>query len=217
MKYKAVIFDLDGTLVDTLRDLAESVNQALEKLSLPTHPVDSFRLRVGNGMRWMVSRSLDSEHQHLLDKALALQTAYYEKHICDHSKPYGGIEDMLSTLQAKGLKLTVLSNKPDLNTQQLMNHCFSAVFFDTVLGNRPDWPLKPDPTVAIMIARQLNLPPAEIAFLGDSAMDMQTAVAAEMYPIGATWGFRDRHELLENGAQALINHPSEILPLLNVQ
>ena len=215
MKYAAVLFDLDGTLVNTLEDLAASVNQALAQLSLPGHSVDSFRFKVGNGSRMMVSRSLPAQRQDLIETVLQLQQAYYREHLCDHSGPYPGVGEMVGALQNRGFKLAVLSNKPDEATRQIIAACFAPGVFEVVAGNRADLPLKPDPAAALWVAGQLGVAASRIAYLGDTGTDMQTATRAGMFAIGAAWGFRDREELLQNGAQAIIERPEQLPDLLD--
>jgi phosphoglycolate phosphatase len=210
---KAVIFDLDGTLIDTLRDIAQSVNQALEKLGFSPHPVDAYRLKVGNGARIMVLRSLPDDHQHLVDAVLKHQREYYTDHCYDHTQPYPGITEMLGELKKASLKLAVLSNKSDHFTHRLVNHFFPAGLFDIIRGQLPDVPLKPDPAPARAIAERFGLDPEKIVFVGDTAVDMQTARRAGMFAIGVSWGFRDRDELEQNGCNTIIEHPMQ-LPLL---
>lgn len=214
MKYKAAIFDLDGTLVDTLEDIAESVNVNLEKLELPVHPVDSFLLKIGNGNRMMVSRSLPADKQHLLDELLAMQLEYYAEHFCDYSQIYPGINKMLAELKQQNLQLAVLSNKPDHLTQKLVGHLFDDSTFAIVRGHLPDAVHKPDPGSALAIAAQLNIEPPGIVFVGDTSMDMQTANSAGMFAVGVTWGFRSRDELTTAGADCLIDQPDELMTKL---
>ncbi len=211
---QAIIFDLDGTLIDTLDDIAQSANQALEKLDLPIFPVDDYRLKVGNGARMLVSRCLDDDKQHLVDTVLKMHSDYYQDHCYDTTRPYPGICAMLSELKKDPLKLAVLSNKPEPFAQRLVHHFFGADLFNIIRGQLPDKPLKPDPAPALAIADQLGLPPGRIAFIGDTAVDMQTARKAGMFAVGAAWGFRDRAELLQNGSHTLIDQPSQLLPLL---
>ncbi|MCK5113889.1 MAG: HAD-IA family hydrolase [Phycisphaerae bacterium] len=210
MKYKAAIFDLDGTLVNTLKDIAESVNVNLRKLGLPEHPVDSYRLKVGNGNRMMVARSLPAEKQHLLDDLLVMQLKYYAEHFCDHSRIYSGINEMLTALKQQNLQLAVLSNKPDYLTQKLVNHLFDASTFAVIRGHLPDAILKPDPGAALAIAIRMDIEPAQFIFVGDTAMDIQTATSAGMFAVGITWGFRNRDELIAAGADCLIDQPGEL-------
>ena len=214
MNFKAVIFDLDGTLIDTLEDLADSVNQALVRLSLPTHPVDSFRLKVGDGAGTMIARSLPPDRRDLLDTVLQMQQAYYAEHFSDKSRPYPGIIEMLGQLRTHGLLLAVLSNKPDHFTKLVVAQAFESSAFDHVAGHRDGTGLKPDPAGALTVAEQLSVSPDEAAFVGDTAVDMQTATAAGMFAVGVTWGFRDRDELTQNGSSAIIDHPTQLIDTL---
>ena len=211
---QAIIFDLDGTLIDTLVDIAQSVNQALEKLGLPTHPVDAYRMKVGNGARKLVSRCLDEDKQHLVDTVLKMHSDYYQDHCYDNTMPYPGICAMLSEVKKVPLKLAVLSNKPEPFAKHLVHHFFDDDLFDIILGQLPDKPLKPDPKTALAIADQFGLTPGRVVFLGDTAVDMQTARQAGMFAVGVTWGFRDRAELLQNGSHTIIDLPMQLLPLL---
>lgn len=213
-KYQAVIFDLDGTLVDTLRDIAESTNHALERLSQPTFPVEAYRLKVGMGNRALLSSCLVPGQQHLIDDASDMQRAHYAEHFCDHSHPYDGIIDLLAELKNRGLKLAILSNKPAPFTPEVARCAFGEGYFDAVRGPQPDCPLKPDPTSALAVADAIGAARDRIMFVGDTGVDMQTACNAGMFAVGVTWGFRDRPELEENGAQAVIDHPRELLALL---
>lgn len=215
MKYKAVIFDLDGTLVNTLTDIANSANYAMEQLSQPSFPVESFRLKVGSGNKNLISDCLSADKQHLKDRAIELQLAYYAEHFHDNSDAYPGVMDMLRKLGENGLKLAVLSNKPASFVSKLVKHVFGGDCFEVAIGEQANVPLKPDPTSSLAIADKLGAAPQQIAFVGDSASDMQTALNAGMFAVGVTWGFRGREELIQNGSEALIDHPDELLPLLS--
>ncbi len=213
-KYRAVIFDLDGTLVNTLTDIAESVNYALKKFSLPIFPVDSFRLKVGSGNDELIADCLAPDKQYLKDQVLEIQIKHYAEHFCDNSRAYPGIKDMLRELQKNGLKLAVLSNKPSPFAPKLVKDVFGDNFFEAVQGELPDVPLKPDPTSALAIADKLGALPQQVAFVGDSSNDMRTARNADMFAVGVTWGFRDREELRQSCSEAIIDHPDELLSLL---
>jgi len=214
MKYNAVIFDLDGTLVNTLRDIAESVNFALRKYQQPIHPVESYRLKVGDGNKVLVQRSLPPDQQHLAEPILKMQMDYYAKHVCVYSQPYPHIPELLTELKKMSLKLAVLSNKPDRFMLPLIGKLFAQGVFDRIQGQTEGIPLKPDPTFALAIAHDLQVTPAETAYLGDTGVDMQTANHAGMFAVGAAWGFRDRDELRQNGCQALIEKPMQLISLL---
>lgn len=214
MKYKAVIFDLDGTLVDTLKDLALSVNHALESMSEPKHSVESYRMRIGKGSRYMISCSLADDKQDLIDEILKLQVAYYADHLLDHAQPYPGIVEVLDELKKRKYILAVLSNKPEPFTCKMVDHYFGNGYFDYVVGGRADLPLKPDPTSALLVAEKLAVSAQETAFVGDTALDMQAANRAGMHAVGVTWGFRPRKDLQDNGAHVLIDNAEELLEIL---
>lgn len=215
MTIKAVIFDLDGTLVDSLADLANSVNGVLESMGLPAHTIDSYRRRVGDGARQMVSRALPEDRQDLLEDTLAAHTAYYRDHSLVHTRPYPGIADLIAALRERGLPLAVLSNKPDVMIAKVVTALFSEDDFTIIRGHREGVPLKPDPTSALDLATELGCRPQQIVFLGDTKVDLQTATNARMVPVGATWGFRDRAELENYGARYIIDHPAQFLNLLD--
>ncbi|MBM3860328.1 MAG: HAD family hydrolase [Verrucomicrobia bacterium] len=211
-RFRAVLFDLDGTLADTLEDLADAVNHALAALGCPTHPLPSYRYFVGDGARNLMLRTLPADKASLADKALALMRAHYDAHCFDKTRLYPGIPELVSSL--RGLKLAVFSNKPDTFTKRMVAHFFPDEPFAAVRGQLPNQPLKPDPSVALQIAGELGIPPCEWLYLGDTNTDMRTALAAGMFAVGALWGFRDREELIKAGAQELVAHPEDVLRLL---
>jgi phosphoglycolate phosphatase len=215
MQKRAVLFDLDGTLADTLTDLANATNWALAQLGCPTHPVDNYRRMVGDGARQLCARALPADRQELLDETLRLMRGRYAEHWHEETRLYPGITDLTSALIERRYSLAVLSNKPDDFTKQVVAHFFPANPFQIVRGQMPGMPLKPDPTAALEIARQLEIPAGDWLYLGDTNTDMRTAVAAGMFPVGALWGFRDRDELSESGAQALVERPEQVLSLLD--
>lgn len=210
---RAVLFDLDGTLADTLADLANAVNWALAQLGCPTHPVDSYRLKVGDGARQLCERALPADRQDLIEETLRLMRNRYSEHCFELSRLYKGIPELIAAL-AERYQLAVLSNKPDHFTKRMIAHYFNPSPFSVVRGQLPDVPLKPDPTAALQIARELVVPPAQWLYLGDTNTDMRTARAAGMHPVGVLWGFRDREELVESGAEHIVAKPEEVLKLL---
>jgi len=211
---QAVIFDLDGTLVDTLEDLTRSINYALDLYDLPLLDREEVKKIVGNGAHTMMTRALPPDRADLTDDVLCRQQAYYRSHYADHSRPYPGIVEILQELQQNQVKCAVLSNKPDCFTRKIIASMFASGTFTLVRGHVDDVPLKPDPATALQLAEELDVKPADALFVGDTAVDIQTARRAGMTPIGVTWGFRDRSELLQNGAAALIDHPQELLDRL---
>jgi len=211
---KAVLFDLDGTLADTLADLANATNHALVQLGCPTHPVEAYRHFVGDGARTLCQRVLPVDKQSLVNDAVRLMKQHYDAHCFDQTKLYEGIPDLVAELHGRGLKLAVLSNKPDEFTKRMVARYFTSSPFDAVFGQLPNVPLKPDPTAALRIANDLGVPPVEWFYLGDTNTDMRTARAAGMRAVGVLWGFRDKQELLESGAQYITAKPRDLLPLL---
>lgn len=213
MRYKAVLFDLDGTLLDTLEDLAEACNRVRAGLELPPHPLDAYRQFVGNGARKLVERMLPETMREFdaVEAALAAFRQEYAACWQAHSRPYPGIAEMLDALTAGGLRLGVLSNKPDFFTKLFVSTLLGRWPFAPVLGQREGVPKKPDPAGALESARLMDVSPAETLFVGDSGVDMATAKAAGMTAVGVLWGFRGADELKANGADALAAEPGDIL------
>jgi phosphoglycolate phosphatase len=212
---RAVLFDLDGTLADTLADLANATNWALQQVGCPPCPVDSYRYKVGDGAREMCERALPADRRgELTDQVLQLMRQYYDEHCFDLTRLYPGIAGLVSALTERRLKLAVLSNKPDEFTKRVIAHYFKPSPFAAVRGQLPNVPLKPDPTAALQIAQELGILPAHWLYLGDTNTDMHTARAAGMHPIGVLWGFRDRAELLDSGAEHIVAKPRDVLDLL---
>ncbi len=217
MPFRAVIFDLDGTLLDTLDDIANAANRVLASRAFPTHPNVQYRTWIGEGVLRLISRALPEGHQ---DQATvpACADAYvreYERNWNTQTCAYAGIPELLDGLVKRGLKRAVLSNKPDQFVQRCVNELLAQWTFDQVLGASDKFPRKPDPSGATAIALSLGIPRAECLYLGDSGVDMETARAAGMCAVGALWGFRDRAELLDAGAQFLVSHPREVLQLVD--
>jgi phosphoglycolate phosphatase len=216
MAYGAVLFDLDGTLLDTLRDLADSVNHVLARSGFPQHEVEAYRYLVGGGRHVLVSRALPKglRDEQTVDKIASEIEEAYSQRWAKHTLPYLGIPELLDALADLGIRMAVLSNKPRRPVELMVSRLLPRWHFDIVEGERPGTPLKPDPSAALQIARRMKMKPVEFLYLGDSAIDMRTAVAANMYPVGALWGFRTGQELLAGGAGALIQSPADLLPLL---
>jgi phosphoglycolate phosphatase len=210
---KAIIFDLDGTLLNTLDDLADSMNRVLLRLGFPAHPVDAYRYFVGEGMEILARRALPAEgrDEETVQRCVAEMKSDYGAHWQDKTCPYPGIDDMLRALSARGISLNILSNKPDALTQVTVAAFFSAHTFDQVAGAREEYPRKPHPAGALHIAGSLRLACDQFLYLGDTNTDMQTANNSGMFALGALWGFRTEAELRESGARALLAHPLEIL------
>ena len=216
-QFEAVIFDLDGTLLDTLEDLAAAANRMLVSNGYPPHPIDAYRHFVGDGAAMLVRRALPPvvRSKEAEEKCLAAFLDDYRQNWQDRTRPYPGITDMLDELKKRGIRMAVLSNKPHEMTVRCIARYFNSWFFETVLGQRPQVPKKPDPAGALEVARHMNLPTSAFLYIGDTAIDMQTARAASMFPVGVRWGFRSAGELKKSGARMLINHPLEIMTRIN--
>jgi len=215
MKFKAVIFDLDGTLLDTIEDLTDSMNTVLAGLELPLHSVSEFKKLVGKGMRNLVVSSLPESMQtdEIVDRCYNSMFETYGNRWDVKTRPYDGIPELLDSLTEKNIHLAILSNKIDKITQLIVQKYFPGWKFDAVFGERPGVPRKPDPAALNEIIQIMQLEPAEIICLGDSGSDMEAAIKAGAYPVGALWGFRDADELLSHGAKIMIKKPGELLEL----
>jgi len=216
MAFRAVVFDLDGTLLNTLSDIADAANTVLRLRGFPEHPVDAYRFFVGDGALTLIKRILpgDCRDDDTVQQSLDAFKAGYGQTWDAKTCPYEGVPEMLDALAARDVKMTVLSNKPDDLTKRCVARFFAGWGFDVVLGQRDGVPKKPDPAGALDIAARLAVAPGEFLYLGDTGTDMQTASAAGMFPVGVTWGFRPRAELLENGAAALVDHPPDVVRFL---
>jgi phosphoglycolate phosphatase len=215
MDKKTIIFDLDGTLLDSLQDIVISTNQVLEKLGYPTHDLESYKQFIGDGARKLLLRALPKNIQDdEIETALELFTQIYSKTIHSNTKPYEGIYEMLDSLKANGFSLNLLSNKPQQFTLKYYDIFFSKYEFDFVYGQSEEFPKKPNPKTALHIANSLQIEPENIYFVGDTSTDMQTANNAGMKSIGVMWGMRDRNELESNGADFIIQTPNELLDIV---
>jgi phosphoglycolate phosphatase len=215
MIYRAVIFDLDGTLLDTLKDLAASMNQVLHHLGFPEHLPEAYKYFVGDGMANLARRALPAEQRRddVIEQAAAAMREEYRRRWRSHTRPYPGIPELLGTLSTRRIKLGVLTNKPENLAKSIVAAYFPDISFIGVVGANPSLPLKPDPAGAWALAQQLALPSATIVLVGDSGTDMQTASAAGMYAAGALWGFRGAEELSAAGAHILFKVPTDLLVL----
>jgi len=217
MHFKAVIFDLDGTLLDTLEDIANSANSALVRHGLTTNEVDAYRYFIGDGVTMLISRALPAEKRDgdiIADCAKAFRENY-SRNWNVNTRPYEGVPELLDALAAKHVKMAVLSNKPDDFTKRCVHELLPNHSFEMILGQRGGVPMKPDPAGALQIAEKLGITPSRFLYLGDSGIDMKTALRADMFPVGAIWGFRPLEELQKHGAQAVIKRPMDLLELLD--
>lgn len=214
---KLVIFDLDGTLLNTIADLATATNQALQHYGYPTHEVEAYRFFVGNGINKLFERALP-ETERTEENILKIRSQfvpYYDTHNADLSRPYPGIPELLRTLQQKGIKIAVASNKYQAATRKLIAHYFPEINFVEVLGQREGIPAKPDPSILNEIKTKAGVDEKEILYAGDSNVDMQTAHNAGVTAVGVAWGFRPRTELEALHPAYIIEKAEELLSLLN--
>lgn len=213
---KLVIFDLDGTLLDTIADLADAANYALKQLGYPTHPVYTIRTFVGNGINKLLERSLPEQERNEanLMQMRSYFIPYYDAHNADLSTPYPDIISLLETLQAKGLMLAVASNKYQEATEKLIQHYFPTIRFVEVLGQREGIAVKPDPSIVFDILKKANVMKEEVLYVGDSGVDMQTAINASVDAVGVAWGFRPRTELESFCPKGIIEKAAELLEFI---
>jgi phosphoglycolate phosphatase len=215
VKFRAVLFDLDGTLLDTIEDLGDSMNTVLAGFGLPPHGYDKYKVYVGDGVETLARRALPENRrdEQTVRKTVALMREEYAKRWEAKTRPYDGIPELLDGLTKLHVAMAVLSNKPDDFTKLIVGRFFAKWKFDAVQGLEPGGRKKPDPSGAVRISEKMNIKPPDFAYLGDTNTDMQTAIAAGMFPVGALWGFRSRQELKTSGAKLLIAKPVELLKL----
>lgn len=211
---KAVLFDMDGTLVNTLEDLAGAVNYTFAPYGIDPRPAENFKGYAGSGTRTMLERALgDDKVPCSIDDLLQIYSDYYKNHFHDKTRPYDGIPETVEALHAMGLKLGVVTNKIQYMSEQLANIFFPGKFL-TVQGQRDPYPVKPDPTLPNMAAADLGVKPEECLFVGDSDIDIITAHNFGTAAVGALWGFRSREELAAQGAEHLVSDPREIIEIV---
>ena len=214
MQYKAVIFDLDGTLVDSLADLSDSVNLMLESYGFPTHEMEQYRYFVGNGSKKLMERTLPRDKAasaEFVEEALVKYKAIYKERLLEKTRPYNGVRELLAELKSRGIPLAVCTNKHNDAALTIVKILFAPSTFEEVLGDRPGFPKKPNPATPLEIASHLGVKPDEVAYLGDTSVDMETAVHAGFLPVGVLWGFRPEEELVKIGAKVLLKAPLELL------
>lgn len=212
---KAVLFDLDGTLVNSLADLAEGVNRALATENYPTHEVEAFKYFVGDGMPIMIERALpaDKKDPDTIARMLKLLKAYYSEHFADFTCAYDGVPELVKELKKRGFIVAVVTNKAQ-DMAEIVVKKFYGDTFDLIFGMREGIPGKPDPTMALLAMEELGVKPEECVFIGDSGMDVATGVNSGALPVGELWGFRGEEELRKNGAKYIITRPEELLDII---
>lgn len=210
--YKVAIFDLDGTLLNTLKDLADACNFALRSHGFSEHQIDEYKYFLGNGVYKLVERALpmDKKDGETVDKVLTEFKKYYEKHKSDFTKPYDGIEELLIALKETGIKTAVVSNKPHEFAVEIVERYFGK-FFDIVFGKREGYLAKPDPTTVIETLNHFKCKKEEAVYIGDSDVDMFTGKNAGLFSIGVAWGFRGARELSAAGANKIVYTSEELL------
>lgn len=214
---RLVIFDLDGTLLNTIDDLGTATNHALEAEGYPTHSLDAYPMMVGNGVSRLIERALPEEHRTLatVERLRERFKEYYDSHLADHTKPYPGIPELLAGLQSRGVAIAVASNKYQEAVTRLMEVYFPDINFVAAEGNRPGVPTKPDPSIVFDILSTHPTPKSETLYVGDSGVDMETARWACIESVGVTWGFRPVSELRDHHADHIIYNPTDILPIVD--
>jgi len=214
--YKAIIFDLDGTLLNTLDDLADANNAALRKLGFPEHPVEDYRYFIGNGVRVLLERTLpeNSCDDATVEKGVAMMKQEYDRCWDNKTRPYDGVPELLDELVRMGVRMAVLSNKPHAYTRTIVDKLLAGWEFEEVWGVSETVAPKPDPAGVLRLIETMGLGADEFLYVGDTGTDMETARLAGLPAVGVLWGFRDAEELLENGANVLIERPGDILGLL---
>ena len=210
---KLVIFDLDGTLLNTISDLAGSTNYALKQCGFPEHETDAYNYFVGNEQQTWKGHFENGMYSENIGRMRGFFLEHYTQNNTCLTVPYPGISELLRELQHKGIALAVASNKYQEGTEKLVHYYFKDIVFSTILGQREGIPVKPDPVIVKEILRVNGVSANETLYVGDSGVDMQTAAAATVTSVGVTWGFRTCEELVENGACYIVDSPAEILEL----
>lgn len=210
-----VIFDLDGTLLNTIYDLGEASNYALRKLGYNQHPIPAYYYMVGNGVRKLLERAQPDADKETIDKLLELFKNYYNEHCIDDTKPYQGIPELLTELNNRNVAIAVASNKYQEAARKIVSHFFPDIPFVSVKGQQEGRPAKPDPSIVFSILSEYPTPKAQVLYIGDSGVDMETARRACVESIGVSWGFRPIKELKEAHADNIVSNPAEILNFLN--
>ena len=214
---KLIIFDLDGTLLDTIEDLANSVNHALKAFNFPVHPVEAYRFFVGNGVNKLLERALpeDKRNADFISMVKHEFIKHYFVHAEEFTKPYPGIAELITRLAAEGYQLAVASNKVHDATVQLVKRYFPTIQFTAVFGQRDGFPAKPNPGILEEIIKIAGVDKSEVLYVGDSGVDVATAINAKVTFTGVLWGFRPQKELEELGAVSFVESAEELYRLIN--
>ena len=215
MKFKGIIFDLDGTLVNSLEDIADAMNSVLQGLKFPTHSYDAYQYFIGSGLRNLVSKALPATHNEEIniDHCYHLMVEVYRDNCTHKTKAYDGIFELLDELKSRNIKLSVFSNKADDLTKEITAALFPD-YFNPIVGLTTESLKKPNPFKTVEISKHFGLKVEEIIFIGDSGIDMQTATNANMCAVGVSWGYRSEEELILNGAKYVLNQPADLIAIL---
>lgn len=211
MIYRAAIFDMDGTLINTLEDLTDSVNEMLAHYNFPPRTIEEVRKFVGNGARKLMERALEIDDKTFVDDALKYYDGCYQRHLTNKTAPYAGIIEVLTALNNKKIPVAICTNKQHFAAVELAEKIFPTIKFAEITGDAK----KPNPARALEIMKEIGVEPQEVAYFGDSEVDIRTAQNAGFLSVGVTWGFRSETELQESGAKIIVHNPSEILQQIN--
>lgn len=215
MRTKGIIFDLDGTLVDTLDDLTDAMNHALKTLGFAMHSRDLCRKMIGNGLKMFAQRAIGTDDPNQIGKLLDVMTVFYREHCLDKTRPYMNLKEVVLRIFERGIRLAVLTNKNHAPAETITNHFFGLGTFDPIVGYREGLKVKPDPQTTLDIIAGWRLQKDQVLFVGDSEVDIQTAAAAGIEAIGVSWGFRGREALTAAGAGQIIDHPDQLWGVFN--
>lgn len=210
---KGCLFDLDGTLVNSIEDLAFSTNEVLKLHHLPTHDISKYRMFVGNGVKKLMERALGQDHLHLLDECLEEFQQIYHQHCLDHTCPYPGMKELIENLKTKEIKMAVVTNKPHALAIEIVETLFPDTFV-AICGQQELYPVKPDPQSTYYALMAMKLDKKDCLFIGDSQVDIDTGYFAGMDSVGVTWGFRGRQELEAAGADYIVDEPKQIMEII---
>jgi phosphoglycolate phosphatase len=211
LKYKAVVFDLDGTLVDSHEDLGDAMNGALEENGLQTHPYEKYKEMIGNGVQILAKRAVGENRPELVGRVLESMRKRYSQNAFNKTKAYPGLESLVKELKEMGMKLAVLTNKDDAFAAKVVEYYYGKGVFTIIWGAEPGRAIKPDPAALRELLAKLGVKSQDAIFVGDSGVDMDVAVACGVTAIGVTWGFRGREELIEHGAQRIVDNAQELI------
>lgn len=209
--YKAAIFDMDGTLINTIEDLTDSVNEVMKHYNLSPLDIEEVKICVGNGARKLMERIFDTTDENFINDALKFYDGCYKSRLLNKTKPYAGIVEFLTALNEKNIPVAICTNKQHFAAVELAKKIFPTIKFAEVIGDAK----KPNPARALEIAKKIGVEPAEVAYFGDSSVDMQTAVDAGFLPVGVTWGFRPAIYLKDSGAKMIIHRTKDIFKLID--